>query len=123
MGIATKNFDFNLILFVFASVSTSMLFSFIGFYVVIPENNFNSYLLKALGWLMLLSIPFLGYFEVTEFYWYVLFPTQPAIDLFSASLNDSISLPRLIFDLVAMTFWLIVSHKLAMKRLLKNSSL
>lgn len=123
MGIATKNFDFNLTLFILASLTTSMLFSFIGFWVVIPEKNFNRYLLKALGWLLLLSIPFLGYFEVTEYYWYVLFPTQPAIDLFSASLNDTLSLPRFIYDIVAMTAWLIFAFFMAYKNIIKNSSI
>lgn len=123
MAIATKGTQFNYLLFFLAAFLSSMVFSFIGFAVVASEKSFNQYLLKAIGWLMILSLPFLGYFEVMDDYWFVLFPTQPAIDLFQVSLSEFNFSWRLLYDFTAIVIWLVLSYYIAVNRMIKYSKL
>lgn len=120
MAIAADGFNFNMIHFILASVLTSMLFSFLGFIAVSGENSFNKYILKALGYLVLLSLPFTGYFGLTEFYWFVLFPTQPAIDLFHASFDETMSAGRIFYAYSGLIVWCLVSYYIALKSITKN---
>jgi fluoroquinolone transport system permease protein len=120
MAVASNGLNFNWIHFSLASILTSILFSFLGFIVVARENAFNKYILKAIGWLLLLSVPFLGYFGLTEFYWYILFPTQPAIDLFQASFDETLSAGRIVYAYVALISWIVLTYFWAVRSITKN---
>lgn len=120
MAFASKGTNFNFIHFILASIMTSMLFSFLGFIAVAAENSFNTYILKALGYLVIFSAPFLGYFGVTDRIWYLLIPTQPAIDLYEASFSEKVSMGRIIYDYLALTGWCFLGYWLAVKTVTKN---
>jgi fluoroquinolone transport system permease protein len=120
MAIAAHGKNFHWIHFSVATILTSLLFSFLGFIVVANENSFNRYILKALGWLLSLSIPFIGYFGLTDYYWFILFPTQPAIDLFQASFDETLSVGRIIYAYAALILWTVLSYLWAVRSVTKN---
>jgi fluoroquinolone transport system permease protein len=120
MAFASHGTHFNFIHFISASILTSMLFSFLGFIVVAGENSFNHYILKALGYLVLLSVPFVGYFDLVSSNWFVAFPTQPAIDAFDASFDESASAGRIIYAYAALIGWTLITYFLAVRLITKN---
>jgi fluoroquinolone transport system permease protein len=105
--------DFHYAHFFLATVLTTLIFSFIGFIVVAGQSNFNKYILKAMGLILLLTVPFLGYFEVTESFYYVLFPTYPAIGLYNLAFAEQISPMQLIFHYGLAVSWCLVTYKWA----------
>jgi fluoroquinolone transport system permease protein len=123
MAFATKGFDFQYIHYAFASMLTTYLFSFIGFMVVAGESIFNNYILKALGVILLLSTPFLGYFDVLPAVWFVLFPTQPAIDLYQISFEKNTDNEHIIYTYTLLIFWTMASYFGALKLMKKNLSI
>ncbi len=69
--------------FLAASLLTSALFGLVGFVVVARANSFNDYIMRAVGAILLLSLPFLGYFGLGEWWYYAALPTQAAVDAYS----------------------------------------
>jgi fluoroquinolone transport system permease protein len=120
MAIASYGFKFNFLHFTMAVILTSLMFTFLGFIAVAGQSSFNTYFLKAIGIILLLTLPFLGYFEVIPRFWFVLFPTQPAIDLFSLSFSNTFSLNKTIFAYVPAFAWCLISYKYANFQLVKN---
>jgi len=119
MAFATYGMHFHWFHFGMAAVLTTLLFTFIGFIAVAGESSFNSYLLKAVGILLFLALPFLGYFEVVSRNWFLWMPTQPAVDLFRASFQH-IPLSQLVYGYVAITGWLLVSYFMALRTFRKS---
>lgn len=120
MAIAGAGKGFSIIHFGMAAVLTTLMFSFLGFMVVAGEATFNRYLLKAVGLLIFLSIPFLGYFGISSREWFLWVPTQPAIDLFQASLSQESSIGILVYAYAALGFWTIVCFYLSRKMIQKS---
>ncbi len=120
MAIAGYGLNFHFFHFFLATVLTTLIFSFIGFIVVAGQPNFNKYILKAIGIILLLTVPFLGYFEVTSDYIYVLFPTYPAIKLFSFSFADHISSGELWLNYSLAIIWCLCSYVAALRMISKD---
>ena len=123
MAIAGVGTDFNFIHFGLASIMATLMFSFLGFMIVAGEATFNRYILKAVGLLVFLSLPFLGYFGLSPREWFLWIPTQPAIDLFQLSFTEGAedhSPDLLIYTYTALSFWLILTFYLSRKRIQKS---
>ncbi|MBA3682060.1 MAG: hypothetical protein H0W73_13005 [Bacteroidetes bacterium] len=110
MAIAGVGGNFNFTHYFFASLFTTLLFAFLGFIIVVGVNTFNRFILKAVGLLILLSTPFLGYYDVVSRAWFLWIPTQPCVDLFSASFDPEMPIGQIIYGYIALTLWLVVTY-------------
>lgn len=106
-----------------ASLLTSLIFSFIGFGVVARHTVFNSYLLQALGVVVPLSLPFLGYFGVVPWHWFLLFPSYPAIGLYELSLASAITTGQAVLYYGLALFWCGVGYAWARWSMRNNFAL
>jgi fluoroquinolone transport system permease protein len=120
MVFASKGFDFNYVHFFFATALTTLLFSFIGFIVVSGLSNFNKYIIKAIGVIIILTMPFIGYFEIVSKYWFIMFPTMPAIDLFSLSFPNNLTIFETILTYILAIVWCIVTYLWSVKAITQN---
>lgn len=120
MALAGMGTQFHFIHFGLASMLTTLIFSFFGFIIVAGENTFNKFILKAIGLLILIAIPFLGYFGISSRFWFLWMPTQPAIDLFEASFSTETSTSTLIYAYSALSFWVLLTFILSRKMIHKS---
>jgi fluoroquinolone transport system permease protein len=120
MAISGYGMDFKFIHFSMAAIFTTMMFSFLGFIAVAGQSNFNQYILRALGIILFLSLPFLGYFDLVEETWFVLFPTYPAIKMFDFSFQKIVPFWEMIFIYLVSAFWMILTFKWALHTTRKN---
>jgi fluoroquinolone transport system permease protein len=120
MALAGVGVHFNFLHFSMATILTTLMFSFFGFMIVAGETTFNRFILKAVGLLIFMSLPFLGYFGLSPRLWFLWIPTQPAIDLFQAALTKNSPLNTLVYAYTALSFWTMVSFYLSRKMIQKS---
>jgi fluoroquinolone transport system permease protein len=113
MAFAAYGMNFRYGHFAAASALTTALFSFIGFIVVAGQRSFNTYLLRAVSVVLVLSAPFLGYFDLVPAFWFTLFPTQPAIALYNIAFAPEWTPFDLAFAYCGLMAWCVVSFVLA----------
>lgn len=112
--------NFNYFHYFFASLFTTLLFTFLGFILVAGVNSFNHFLMKAVGMLIVLSIPFLGYYNVLPRAYFLWMPAQPCIDLFRVSFDTNLPTGTIIYGYVTLIFWLLLTGFWAIKLVKKN---
>jgi fluoroquinolone transport system permease protein len=120
MAISGYGMNFNLFHFSLAAIFTTMVFSFLGFIAVAGQSNFNQYILRALGIILFLSLPFLGYFDLVAEIWFVLFPTYPAIKLFDFAFQEIVPFREMFLIYLVSAFWMYLTFKWALLTISKN---
>ena len=120
MAFAGVGTSFHVFHFGMASFLTTLMFSFFGFIIIAGESTFNRFILKSVGLLIFLSLPFLGYFGLGSRQWFLWIPSQPAIDLFQVSLSRNASSGIICYAYTALCFWLAISFYLSRKMIQKS---
>jgi fluoroquinolone transport system permease protein len=120
MVIAAHGIQFHIFHFIMATILTTLIFSMLGFIAVAGLSSFNQYILRALGIILLLSVPFLSYFDVVPRYWFILFPTQPAIDLYSLSFEAKASDNNLLMAYGLCIGWIGITYTWALRAMTKQ---
>ena len=88
LAFTVKQFNFNWLHLIAASLLTTSLFGLMGFILVSSIKSINEFILKAAGLFMLMGLPFLQYFNVIESNIFYFIPSAPAIDLFNAAFQN-----------------------------------
>lgn|SRR3989338_6650763 len=92
--------------FAFGVFGTCVLFSLVGLFVVSYTMDFLGFLLRSLPFLMLLSLPLLNYFGVTDSFIFQCTPTQGPLNLtISAFGSTKTSFPTWL-SCVSMLVWI-----------------
>jgi fluoroquinolone transport system permease protein len=108
-------------LFVSAVLLSTAMFSFLGFVAVAGQKRFNDFLLRAIGIIVLLCLPFLGFFEVLNKWWFCWMPTMPAIELFDMALHPGkYSSPFIVLMYVLLSAWTFLLYMTAVKKITEN---
>ena len=123
MAFATLGWDLHWGHFTTATLLTTMLFSFIGFVAVAGEATFNTYMLKAAVVILVLAIPFIGYFGVVPFSWFMFFPTYYVLLLFDVALGIATDWTTIVLGYVGSIIWTAVIYKWALHRFVQKSIL
>lgn len=121
MVIAGYGLDINFVHFTVGTILTTFIFSMLGFIVVAGQFSFNKYMLRALGIILLLTLPFLGYFELVPKAWFLLFPTQPAIELYNFSFTTQVGFSEMALAYFLSIFWAVVLFFWAKRTMTKKS--
>ena len=106
MGFVAKGTAFNPIHFSVGILSTTIIFSFVGIYVVSYTTEILHYILRSIPALIFLSLPLLNYFELTDFIGFNLFPMQGSLWLISNSYSDSPNFIELIYGYISVAIWI-----------------
>jgi fluoroquinolone transport system permease protein len=107
-------------LFGSAVLTCALTFSFIGFWVVAKQKNFNTYFLKAIGIVIVLSIPILTLFDLVDAKWFFMFPTQASLYFFELSFMETINKFDLIWKMLYAMVWVYISYRLALKAIIQS---
>lgn len=120
MAWAGVGWDFHILQFVMATVFTTVIFSFIGFIVVAGQKTFNTYMLRAVGVILVLCLPFLAYFDLAPRWLFFLFPTQPTIDLYSMAFSNDLLFAEGIIAYALAIAWTLITYFWALRVSTKN---
>lgn len=120
MALAARGTDFHMGHFFFASALTTLVFSFIGFAVVAGLDSFNRYIVRAIGVVLLLLLPFLGYFGLLHTYWFLPFPTMPLIELYAFSFRPSVPWAEVLSMYALSVCWCLITYHWARRAMGKD---
>ena len=98
--------SFNIVHFMVGVFSCCILFSFIGVYIVSHTTEILHFMLYSIPLLVLMSLPLLNYFEITEISLLKLFPLQGGLNLISNSFSNSPNLWEIIFGYISLAVWI-----------------
>ena len=106
MVLTAKGTSFNLLHFSVGVFSSCILFSFIGIYVVSHTTEVLHFMLRSIPLVVVMSLPILNYFEVTDLSILKLFPVQGSLNLIINSYKTSPNFSELIFGYISIAVWI-----------------
>ena len=105
MVMTARGISFNFIHFSIGALSTCVLFCLMGVLIVSYTTEILHFLLRSIPLLILMSLPLLNYFELTDLSFLKLFPVQGGLNLMINSYRDSPDIWELIYGYVSILFW------------------
>jgi len=110
----------NLFYLLLSVTLSSILFVFLGFIVVSRSSGFNQFIIKFALFTLPVSIPVLGLLDIFHLDLYYLIPTQATILLLKAGFGYSIKFWQLIYSIIYLIIWILLSLYLASEAYKKN---
>jgi fluoroquinolone transport system permease protein len=104
--LTAKGASFNVIHFSVGAFSTCVLFCLLGIFIVSRATEILHFLLQGVPFLILMSLPLLNYFELTDLSFLTLFPVQGGLNLMVNSYRESPILSELIFGYISIFVWI-----------------
>lgn len=106
MVLMAKGTSFNPIHFSIGVFSGCVLFSFLGIYVVSYTTEILHFIVRSIPIIILMSLPFLNYFEFTNLNFLKIFPVQGSLYLIDNSYSSSPDVSELIFGYISIIVWI-----------------
>jgi hypothetical protein len=78
----------------------------LGIFIVSRATEILHFLLQGVPFLILMSLPLLNYFELTDLSFLTLFPVQGGLNLMVNSYRESPILSELIFGYISIFVWI-----------------
>lgn len=110
MGFMAYGAAFNLIHFSIGAFSICVLCCFIGIYVVSFTQEILHFVLRSIPFLIVMSLPMLNYFQLTDLTLLKIFPMQGSIYLISNSAGSSPNASEIIYGYILIAFWVPVLY-------------
>lgn len=104
--LTAKGTSFNLLHFSAGAFSTCILFCLLGIFIVSYTNEILHFLLRGILFLILMSLPLLNYFELTDLSFLKLFPVQGGLYLIVNSYRESPISSEIVFGYLLIIFWI-----------------
>ncbi|MCB1024147.1 MAG: hypothetical protein KDB79_07150 [Acidobacteria bacterium] len=86
--------------------SGCVIFSFVGVFVVSFTTEILHFMLRSIPIVVLMSLPFLNYFGVTDLSIFKFFPVQGSLFLIDNSYSNSPDLSELVFGYLSLAIWI-----------------
>lgn len=106
MAIAALGFSFNWLHFSFGVIGVCFIFSLAGVFLISYTSEFLNYMLLSIPVMMLLSLPLLNYYNLTDIAWFKIVPTQGATDLLISSYETPLAIVDLLWAYVSTLLWI-----------------
>lgn len=106
MILTAKGFSFNFLHFTVGAFSTCVLFCLVGIFVVSFTKEVLHFLLYSVPLLILMSLPLLNYYELTDLSFLKLFPVQGGLNLLVNSYRETPNLWEIIYGYISIAFWI-----------------
>ncbi len=97
---------------------TSAFFVLWGFAIAARCQTFNHFLVRILGFLILMALPFLSYLLEQELYPLWLIPSFAGLKLLQGAFRP-LSLPEMLYSYLYLAAWLVISFPFTFKRVKK----
>lgn len=110
--------SFNIPVFIVTIILTSSVFTLIGFIAVSKFQSINEYLLSSMLYIIVLFIPFIGYFNLFQCWIFYIFPTHAMLMLLKGSFGNISSL-NFIYSIAYLVLWIFLLYKLSINRFVK----
>ncbi len=126
MALVLLGTSFQWVHFSIGVFSTCLLFSLVGVLLMSTTTDILMFMLKAIPVLILMSFPFLNYFQLTDIFLFKFWPIQGALMLIVHSYQKSSVMPssELYFAYASNLFWLALMYWAAYRclysKILKN---
>lgn len=121
MALAALGFNFDLLQFSVGVFVITLLFSLAGVLVISFTKEFLNYVLLAIPILMLLSLPLLPYFDLTQAAWISLIPTQGATNLMVSTYDSTLAYSPLL-SYGSSIFWVVLLYGVGYWRFFKSAA-
>jgi fluoroquinolone transport system permease protein len=105
MLLMAKGTSFNILLFFAGTFSTGILFCLMGIFVASYTTEILHFMLRSIPLLILMSLPLLNYFGLTDLSFLNLFPVQGGLNLMVNSYREQPDLGEIIFGCVSIAVW------------------
>ncbi len=105
MVFVAKGTSFNAIHFSTGILSTTIIFSFIGIYILSYTTEILHFILRSIPILIFLSLPMINYFELTDFIGFDLMPMRGSLWLISNSYSASPNFAELVLGYISIAIW------------------
>lgn len=106
MVLTFRGTSFNAIHFSVGAFSTCVLFCLLGIFVVNRTTEVLRFLLMGVPILILMSLPLLNYFELTDWFFLKIFPVQGGLNLMVNSYRESPNFSELVFGYISVVLWI-----------------
>jgi len=106
MGVALMGISFNFIHFSAGVIAVSLLSCLAGVWLICYTSEFMRFILKTIPIILVVNLPLLNYFGVTDVFLFKLMPIQGPLDLIVSSYTVDPSNSTLIFGYLASLFWI-----------------
>jgi fluoroquinolone transport system permease protein len=110
MALTARGTSFDLLNFSVGAFSTCVLFSLMGIFIVSYTTEILHFLLRAVPLLILMSLPLLNYFELTDLSLLAVFPVQGGLNLMVNSFRPSPDFGEIVFGYLSIAVWLPVLY-------------
>lgn len=110
MVLVAKGTMFQPVHFSVGVFSGCVIFSFVGVYVVSFTAEILHFMLRSIPLVVLMSLPFLNYFGITDLSIFKLFPVQGCLYLIDNSYSNSPDLAELVFGYLSLAVWIPVLY-------------
>ena len=105
MGFLAMGFHFHFIHFFIGVFFNCMLFTFMGIYLVSYTIDFLLFMLKSIPLLLLMSLPLINYFGLTDLKIFYFFPVQGCLTLITNSYKETMDLTELLLGYASILIW------------------
>ncbi|NQV02238.1 MAG: hypothetical protein HQ542_06315, partial [Bacteroidia bacterium] len=106
MGVALMGISFNFVHFSAGVIGVSILSCLAGVWLICYTSEFMRFILKTIPVIMLVNLPLLNYFGVTDVFLFKMMPIQGPLDLITSSYSGDPSASILIFGYLASALWI-----------------
>lgn len=106
MILTAKGFSFNFLHFSVGAFSTCVLFCLVGIFVVSYTKEVLHFLLYSVPLLILMSLPLLNYYQLTDLSFLKLFPVQGGLNLLVNSYTGTPNSGEIIFGYISIAIWI-----------------
>ena len=119
MSVLATGWAFNWLHLLMAIGGGSLFFSLSGFAMAVNAVDFNSFLFRSIGFLILLGLPILSIFELVDSPLFYLLPSYPSLLLLKASFSP-VSWSTLLFSYGLLLMWIGLAAYWAHRRLQRH---
>lgn len=106
MILTAQGMSFNVLHFSVGAFSTCVLFCLVGIFVVSYTREVLHFLLYSVPLLILMSLPLLNYYELTDLSFLKLFPVQGGLNLLVNSYRETPNSWEIIFGYISVFLWI-----------------
>lgn len=106
MVIAALGFSFNWLHFSVGVIGICFIFSLAGVFLISYTSEFLNYMLLSIPVMMVLSLPLLNYYNLTDIAWFQIVPTQGATDLLISSYEMPLTTGDLLWAYTSSILWI-----------------
>lgn len=115
MAFAIFGLDFQVLHFSVGVFATCVLFCYLGIFIVSRSSEFLLFLLKSIPWMILMSLPLLNYYEVTDVFAFNFLPMHAPLQLILGSYEPSLVSRDVWINYGLTCFWVVGIYALIYK--------